>query len=254
SGGTTLYEITDHLGTVRALISSETGAMAGLKDYYPGGMPMPNRNLQDAEGYRYGYQGEFAETDEETGKPAFELRLYDPRINRWLTTDPAGQYASPYMAMGNNWMNGVDPDGGFFFGGYKLGENGEIERISDEGDDIGKDYLYIVENKVELNQGILFNGLNIEQNGLTSSILTDTQKLAYFISTNLYKELFGFGFEKSGNSYVRILPYKDADYVLSTDGAIDAEPMVVGMTAGAISFEEIIAAGNTKFLFHTHPL
>src|SRR5690606_33484923 len=72
SGGTTLYEITDHLGTVRALISSETGAMTGLKDYYPGGMPMPNRTLQDAEGYRYGYQGEFAETDEETGKPAFE--------------------------------------------------------------------------------------------------------------------------------------------------------------------------------------
>ena len=62
--------------------------------------------------YRYGYQGEFAETDPETGKPAFQLRIYDPRINRWLTTDPKGQYHSPYMAMGNNWMNGTDPDGG----------------------------------------------------------------------------------------------------------------------------------------------
>src|SRR5690606_1847670 len=112
SGGTTLYEITDHLGTVRALISSETGAMAGLKDYYPGGMPMPNRTLQDAEGYRYGYQGEFAETDAETGKPAFELRLYDPRINRWLSPDPYGQHASPYMAMSNRWSSVVDPDGG----------------------------------------------------------------------------------------------------------------------------------------------
>ncbi|WP_340077904.1 RHS repeat-associated core domain-containing protein [Leptobacterium sp. I13] len=63
--------------------------------------------------YRYGYQGDFAETDPETGKPAFELRLYDPRINRWLTTDPAGQYHSPYLSMGNNWVNRIDPDGGF---------------------------------------------------------------------------------------------------------------------------------------------
>jgi len=74
---------------------------------------MPNRNMQDANGYRYGYQGEFAETDPETGKPAFELRLYDPRINRWLSPDPVGQYNSPYLAMGNDWANGVDPNGGW---------------------------------------------------------------------------------------------------------------------------------------------
>lgn len=71
---------------------------------------MPGRDLKGD--YRYGYQGEFAETDPETGKPAFELRLYDPRINRWLTTDPEGQFHSPYLAMGNNWINRVDPTGG----------------------------------------------------------------------------------------------------------------------------------------------
>ncbi|WP_188112313.1 T6SS effector amidase Tae4 family protein [Aquimarina sp. RZ0] len=70
---------------------------------------MPNRNLQGD--YRYAYQGQ--EKDPETGKPAFELRLYDPRINRWLTTDPAGQFHSPYMSMGNNWVSRVDPDGGY---------------------------------------------------------------------------------------------------------------------------------------------
>lgn len=71
---------------------------------------MPNRNIVGD--YRYGYQGEFAETDPETGMPAFELRLYDPRINRWLTPDPMGEFASPYMSMGNNWASTVDPDGG----------------------------------------------------------------------------------------------------------------------------------------------
>ena len=82
-----------------------------FSDYYLFGMPMPNRNLKGD--YRYGYQGEFAETDPETGKPAFKLRLYDPRINRWLSPDLYGQYHSPYMPMGNNPITMVDPDGGF---------------------------------------------------------------------------------------------------------------------------------------------
>ena len=77
-------------------------------DYFSGGMAMPNRNVQG--NYRYNYQGQ--ELDKETGKVAFELRLYDPRINRWLTTDPKGEFASPYLAMGNNWINKIDPDGG----------------------------------------------------------------------------------------------------------------------------------------------
>ncbi len=81
-------------------------------DYYPFGMPMPNRNIQDANGYRYAYQGQ--EKDPETGKEAFELRLWDGRIGRWLTTDPAKQYDSPYLGMGNNPINGVDPNGAYF--------------------------------------------------------------------------------------------------------------------------------------------
>jgi len=86
--------------------------LEGYTDYYPGGMPMPNRNLEDANGYRYGYQGEFAEEDKETGLNAFELRMYDSRIGRWLSPDPYGQFDSPYLAMGNRPHMLVDPDGG----------------------------------------------------------------------------------------------------------------------------------------------
>ena len=74
-------------------------------------MVLPNRHIQDANAYRYAYQGQ--EKDPETGKEAFELRLWDGRIGRWLTTDPKGQYASPYLGMGNDPINGIDPDGGF---------------------------------------------------------------------------------------------------------------------------------------------
>ncbi|MGO3708087.1 MAG: RHS repeat domain-containing protein [Mesonia hippocampi] len=108
-----VYQLIDHLGNVRAVVTEQAGnpvALVAKTDYYPGGMAMPNRNIVGD--YRYGYQGEYAETDKETGMPAFELRLYDPRINRWISPDPAGQYHSPYMAMGNNWISRVDPDGG----------------------------------------------------------------------------------------------------------------------------------------------
>jgi len=41
------------------------------------------------------------------------LRQYDSRLGRWLTKDPMGQYASPYMAMGNNPVSFIDPSGGY---------------------------------------------------------------------------------------------------------------------------------------------
>ena len=71
---------------------------------------MPNRQTTDGD-YRYAYQGQ--EKDKETNKEAFELRLWDSRIGRWLTTDPKRQYASPYLGMGNDPINGIDPDGGW---------------------------------------------------------------------------------------------------------------------------------------------
>jgi RHS repeat-associated protein len=63
-------------------------------------------------GYRYQYQGQFAEKDEETGWNHFELREYDPIIARWLSFDPYRVHPSPYVAMRNNPVNSVDADGG----------------------------------------------------------------------------------------------------------------------------------------------
>ncbi|WP_422091225.1 hypothetical protein [Tenacibaculum ovolyticum] len=40
--------------------------------------------------------------------------MWDARIGRWLTTDSYSKYNSPYFSMGNNPINGTDPDGGLF--------------------------------------------------------------------------------------------------------------------------------------------
>ena len=68
---------------------------------------MPNRNVEGD--YRYKFQGQ--EKDKETGMEAFEARLWDSRIGRWLTVDPAGEFYSPYLGMGNNPISTIDPDG-----------------------------------------------------------------------------------------------------------------------------------------------
>jgi RHS repeat-associated protein len=62
--------------------------------------------------YRFAYQGQFAEKDDETGWNHFELREYDPMIGRTLTTDPANQFHSSYTWVGNNPIIGTDPTGG----------------------------------------------------------------------------------------------------------------------------------------------
>lgn len=41
----------------------------------------------------------------------FGSRFYDTQLGRWFTPDPAEQFANPYLAMGNNPVVYVDPDG-----------------------------------------------------------------------------------------------------------------------------------------------
>lgn len=113
SGSVYRYQLTDHVGTVRAIInrnklSNGNADVVYYADYYPFGTVLQSAGV----GSRYGYQGEFAEKDEETGWNNFYLRDYDPAIGRWLSTDPYGQYYSPYVGMGNNPVTGFDPDGG----------------------------------------------------------------------------------------------------------------------------------------------
>ena len=60
---------------------------------------------------RYGYQGQERENTFALNLNEFEARHYDPQIGRWMVPDPANQFASPYVGMGNQWVSGVDPDG-----------------------------------------------------------------------------------------------------------------------------------------------
>jgi RHS repeat-associated protein len=113
---TNYYEMSDHLGNVRAVYfknGSGNAEVASFTDYYPHGGAMPGRNYVNSPTYRYAYNGQ--EKDAETGLLNFELRQFDARLGRWFAPDPMGQHHSPYLAMGNNPVCMVDPSGGIDF-------------------------------------------------------------------------------------------------------------------------------------------
>ena len=91
-----------------------------VNEYYPYGLPTSNswRN----EGYMDPgllYQSSFASYDSLTGYYDFLSRSYDPATGRFFAVDPAGQFSSPYVGMGNLPHWGVDPNGETFLGAIK---------------------------------------------------------------------------------------------------------------------------------------
>lgn len=85
--------------------------------YYPYGLKIKGISAKafDKADNKYGYQGDFSEEEEETGWDEFDLRMYDPQIGRWTGVDPYDEFASPYLGMGGNPVNNIDPDGGTIF-------------------------------------------------------------------------------------------------------------------------------------------
>ncbi|MEZ4945570.1 MAG: RHS repeat-associated core domain-containing protein [Cyclobacteriaceae bacterium] len=130
-------------------------------DYYPFGLAIEDRQIT-RENYRYGYQGQFSEKDEETGWNHFELREYDPVIGRWTATDPYGQFFSPYLGQGNNPISNFDIDGGLV--GYERQEDGSLKRVNNDG---GDEYDVIYNSNGTIEQLVLSN-INVSA-GLSKS-------------------------------------------------------------------------------------
>lgn len=81
--------------------------------YYPFGLKVAGLSAKAAlkPNVLYGYQGTYAEIDEETGFNEFAMRTYDPQIGRWIQGDPIDVEASMYIGMSNDPINFTDPEG-----------------------------------------------------------------------------------------------------------------------------------------------
>jgi RHS repeat-associated protein len=89
--------------------------------YYPVGMYMAgiSDHAWNKLSNNYRFQGkeiQDKEFSDGTGLTEYDFgtRFYDHQLGRWTTQDPAQQYGSPYVGMGNRWPNGTDPNGQWF--------------------------------------------------------------------------------------------------------------------------------------------
>ena len=91
--------------------------LLAANDYYPFGMQMPGRKYSQAGGgYRYGFNGK--ENDNEVkgegNQQDYGMRIYDPRVGKFLSVDPLTKkypWYTPYQFAGNMPIQFVDLDG-----------------------------------------------------------------------------------------------------------------------------------------------
>jgi len=117
------YELVNHLGNVLATVSDKAvlegdhyvAEVMSAGDYYPFGMGMGDRKWSLG-WYRYGFNGK--ENDNEVkgegNEQDYGMRVYDPRLGRFLSVDPLSKdypHYTPYSYAGNKPIESIDLDG-----------------------------------------------------------------------------------------------------------------------------------------------
>ena len=186
SSGRYEYTLKDHLGNQRVLFSDTNGdgsidantEVLQTTAYYPFGMRMEGNFSQNAgRENNYLYNGKELDTDFGLNWYHYGARMYDPAIGRFPSIDPLAEtfsYQSPYnyadnnpikfidfMGLGSsyNWDSGryEDDDGNEVSwnsvkgeygvdGEYEKNANGEWEKVSNKGDNIGVDFYHENDN------------------------------------------------------------------------------------------------------------
>ncbi|KAA0231257.1 RHS repeat-associated core domain-containing protein [candidate division KSB1 bacterium] len=104
AGSTVLFLLKDHLGSTRVVMDA-TGLVHTYYDYDALGNLIRTGTTNEV---TYQFTGQ--EYDQ-SGLHNYRARLYDSDLGKFYATDPAGQFASPYLYAGNNPVILIDPNG-----------------------------------------------------------------------------------------------------------------------------------------------
>jgi hypothetical protein len=145
--GNKRYELTDHLGNVRVVVSdrkltnfngtltpptSFEAEVLASNDHYPFGSLLPGRNFSSSN-YRFSFNGQ-EKDDEMYGSPGTSMTAefwqYDTRTGRRWNMDPVVKtWESPYLTFTGNPVMMIDPNGA---NAWKPDEKGNL--IAEAGD------------------------------------------------------------------------------------------------------------------------
>ena len=133
----TFYCITDHLGSVRAMVDADGNAVE-RNDYYPFGAQHTRTDYPQIAN-RYKFNGKEREKAGGADWLDYGARRYDPALARWTTPDPLGNASvgfSPFAFCSNNPVNRTDPMGMLDDKWILNMETGILERVDGtEGDE-----------------------------------------------------------------------------------------------------------------------
>ncbi len=129
------YFITDHLGSVRAIVNS-AGTTVEQNDYYAFGAKHV-RSTYAKNSNRLDFNGKEEQTTGDLKYLDYGARMYDPAIGRWFNTDPLAEKYYPlsqYNYALNNPVFFIDPDGRAA-DGYLVDHEGTFQKINNVGGD-----------------------------------------------------------------------------------------------------------------------
>ncbi len=126
--GSRTYELSNHLDNVVGTLSDKKigsdssgvvnyyiAEVLSQNDYYPSGMIQSGRKF-DVGSYKYGFNGK--ENDNEVkgegNQQDYGMRIYDPRLGKFLSVDPLTNdypWYTPYQFAGNKPIESIDLDG-----------------------------------------------------------------------------------------------------------------------------------------------
>ena len=107
------YYLSDHLGSVRAVLDS-SGNVLERSDYYPFGSRHLRPDYPLLAGNRFRYNGKEEQTTGGLGFLDYGARMYDSGLGRWTAGDPLSETywgISPYAYCANNPLSFTDPTG-----------------------------------------------------------------------------------------------------------------------------------------------
>ena len=119
-----MIHVTDHLGSVRAVVDGVSGEVVETNDYYPFGSrwDVDTSLKDDTNRFRYNSKEEQSPLYPASFRDAvsyidYGARQYDPVLGRWFAQDPlAEKYygISPYAFCAGNPVKYIDSDGRYF--------------------------------------------------------------------------------------------------------------------------------------------